>query len=64
MSSYLGNRPATCQKYYIHPSVLEAYLDESLHDVVEKHSAIVIEDCHALQAEELAVVALLTEKTS
>lgn len=61
VSSYLGNRPATCRKYYIHPSVLEAYLDESLHDVVEKHSAIVIEDCHALQPEELIVVALLTE---
>jgi len=64
VSSYLGNRPATCRKYYIHPSVLEAYLDESLHDIVEKHSAIVIEDCHALRAEELVVVALLTEKPS
>ncbi|MBD2082381.1 DNA topoisomerase IB [Leptolyngbya sp. FACHB-17] len=60
VSSYLGNRPATCRKYYIHPGVLEAYLDESLHDLVEKHSTIVIEDCHALQAEELVVVALLT----
>ena len=62
VSSYLGNRPATCKKYYIHPSVLEAYLDESLHDFVEKHRAIEITDCHALQAEELVVVALLTEK--
>lgn len=62
VSSYLGNRPATCRKYYIHPGVLEAYLDESLHDLVEKHSAIVIEDCHALQTEELVVVALLTKE--
>lgn len=64
VSSYLGNRPATCKKYYVHPSVLEAYLDESLHDLVEKHRAIVIEDNHALQAEELIVVALLTEQPS
>ncbi|MBD1842356.1 DNA topoisomerase IB [Cyanobacteria bacterium FACHB-63] len=62
VSSYLGNRPATCRKYYIHPGVLEAYLDESLHDLVEKHSTIVIDDCHALQAEELVVVALLTRE--
>lgn len=61
VSSYLGNRPATCKKYYIHPNVLEAYLDESLHDLVEKHRSIVIDDCHALQVEELIVVALLTE---
>jgi DNA topoisomerase-1 len=26
----LGNRPATCRKYYIHPAVLEAYADGSL----------------------------------
>ncbi len=62
VSSCLGNRPATCKKYYIHPSVLEAYLDESLHGFVERHGAIEIKDCHALQAEELVVVALLTEK--
>lgn len=62
VASYLGNRPATCRKYYVHPNVLESYLDESLHDVVEKHRSIVIEDCHALQAEELVVVALVAEK--
>ncbi|MBE9014377.1 DNA topoisomerase IB, partial [Pseudanabaenaceae cyanobacterium LEGE 13415] len=61
VSSYLGNRPATCKKYYIHPNVLEAYLDESLHDLVEKHSSIVIDDRYALRVEELIVVALLTE---
>ena len=26
----LGNRPATCRKYYIHPAILEAYSDGSL----------------------------------
>ena len=26
----LGNRPATCRKYYIHPAILEAYADGSL----------------------------------
>jgi DNA topoisomerase I len=27
----LGNRPATCRKYYIHPKVLQAFEDGSLH---------------------------------
>jgi DNA topoisomerase-1 len=26
----LGNRPATCRKYYIHPAILDAYADQSL----------------------------------
>ena len=28
----LGNRPATCRKYYIHPAILDAYADSSLFD--------------------------------
>jgi DNA topoisomerase-1 len=26
----LGNRPATCRKYYIHPAVIDAYIEGSL----------------------------------
>ncbi|ULP28442.1 MULTISPECIES: DNA topoisomerase IB [Leptolyngbya] len=59
VSAYLGNRPATCRKYYIHPNVLEAYLDESLHEVVAEYQSIVVDDRHALQCDELIVVALL-----
>jgi DNA topoisomerase-1 len=32
----LGNRPATCRKYYIHPAVIEAYEDGSLFPVMEQ----------------------------
>jgi DNA topoisomerase-1 len=32
----LGNRPATCRKYYIHPAVLDAYTDGSLFGVMER----------------------------
>ncbi|MGE5647394.1 MAG: DNA topoisomerase IB [Acidobacteriota bacterium] len=28
----LGNRPATCRKYYVHPAVLEAYADGELRE--------------------------------
>ncbi|HET8548390.1 MAG TPA: DNA topoisomerase IB, partial [Bryobacteraceae bacterium] len=30
----LGNRPATCKKYYVHPAVLEAYEDGTLFDIL------------------------------
>ncbi|WP_341532027.1 DNA topoisomerase IB (plasmid) [Nostoc sp. UHCC 0302] len=32
----LGNRPATCRKYYIHPGVLDAYIDGSLLAIMEQ----------------------------
>jgi DNA topoisomerase-1 len=31
VASHLGNRPATCKKYYVHPAIFAAYLDQSLH---------------------------------
>lgn len=31
----LGNRPATCRKYYVHPAIPEAYLDGTLLQVVK-----------------------------
>jgi DNA topoisomerase I len=32
----LGNRPATCRKYYVHPAILDAYSDGSLFDTLKK----------------------------
>jgi len=32
----LGNRPATCSAYYVHPAVLDAYLDGSLLSLMER----------------------------
>jgi DNA topoisomerase-1 len=32
----LGNRPATCRKYYVHPAILDAYSDGSLFDSLRK----------------------------
>jgi DNA topoisomerase-1 len=59
VATHLGNRPATCRKYYVHPAVLTAYLDDSLHGIMQKYTDRVIEEIHALRSEELAVVALL-----
>lgn len=32
----LGNRPATCRKYYIHPAILDAYSDGSLFSTMQQ----------------------------
>ena len=38
VSLHLGNRPATCRKYYVHPAIVAAYSDGSLFDIAQgKH---------------------------
>jgi DNA topoisomerase-1 len=34
----LGNRPATSRKYYVHPAIIDAYMDSSLFGIMEKAS--------------------------
>lgn len=53
----LGNRPATCKKYYIHPALIDAYTDGSLFAIMR--SAEPQEGTHGLTAEEVAIMQLL-----
>jgi DNA topoisomerase I len=72
VAAYLGNRPATCRKYYVHPAILEAYLDQSLHSAMAQHvqegtqgtqkTVQKSEDIHVLRPEELAVVMVLEQR--
>ena len=39
VASQLGNRPATCRKYYVHPAIIEAYKDGSLLPLMENTPA-------------------------
>ncbi len=56
----LGNTPVICRKCYIHPRVLDAYLDGSLLRVMEQRAARRLrESLTGLGAEETAVLALL-----
>ncbi|MBD2091788.1 DNA topoisomerase IB [Microcoleus sp. FACHB-1515] len=63
VSQHLGNRPATCRKYYVHPTILDCYLDGSLCQIVQQHldQELAI-DPHGLRQEELAVVMLLKQQ--
>ena len=36
VAKQLGNRPATCRKYYVHPAILEAYQNGVLLDLVSQ----------------------------
>jgi len=59
----LGNTPSVCRKCYVHPAVLEAYMDGAeLAALRVRAEEELKEDLHALQPEEAAVLALLQER--
>lgn len=56
----LGNTPATCRKFYIHPLIFEAYRDGSLVPTMREAIARIRNpQRHRLQPQEAAVLALL-----
>ena len=54
----LGNTPAVCRQYYIHPAVIEAYLQDELNAVIDRQPDP--EDAHALDRHERALIELIT----
>lgn len=59
----LGNTPTICRKCYVHPAVLESYLDGSLLEGMRARARQELrEDLHALTPEEAAVLALLQQR--
>ena len=64
VSQRLGNTPSVCRTCYVHPGVIEAYLDGSLLEPVAGQVREELADPHALPAEEAAVLALLQQRLS
>ncbi|WP_019139784.1 DNA topoisomerase IB [Noviherbaspirillum massiliense] len=59
----LGNTPTICRKCYVHPAVIEAYLDGTiLHALQQRAREELVNDIHALSPEEAAVLALLQQR--
>lgn len=59
----LGNTPSVCRKVYIHPTVLDAYLDGSMIESLRRRAkAEMDESLGDLRPEEPAVMALLQNR--
>lgn len=60
VAEHLRNRPATCKKYYIHPTIFEAYTNgyviSNIHEKLKKHN---FKDIRGLTTTENNVVCLL-----
>ena len=59
----LGNTPSVCRKCYVHPEVLNSYLDGTLLTFLKERAEQELqENLGGLQAEEAAVLALLQQR--
>ncbi|MBW3612931.1 MAG: DNA topoisomerase IB [Chloroflexi bacterium] len=59
VAEQLGNTPAVCRSAYVHPHVLESYLDGTLVDALSRRAVGVGRGAHALRPKEAAVLGLL-----
>lgn len=63
VSERLGNTPAVCRRCYVHPAVLDAYLDGDLVETLRHRAESVLRtEMRELTVEEAAVVALLQQR--
>ena len=63
VAQQLGNRPATCRKYYIHPAVLEGYADGTLFPTMQQglEQEIAYSRLGGLRGDEFCVMVLIAE---
>jgi DNA topoisomerase I len=60
VASHLGNTPAICRRSYIHPAVLDGYMDGTLLEGLADETQRFLEDnIHGMKPEEAAVTAFL-----
>ncbi len=63
VASRLGNTPAICRKCYVHPAVLDAYMEGAArHTLRERVEEEMQESLHALSPEEGVVLAFLRQR--
>ena len=58
----LGNTPAVCRACYVHPDILDSYLDGTLVDALAERARGAGRGAHALRPEEAAVLGLLQSR--
>lgn len=62
VSQRLGNTVAVCRKCYIHPAIIDSYLDRTMLVALKQRAEREMAHLHDLQPEEAAVLALLQER--
>ena len=64
VAATLGNTPAVCRKCYVHPTILDAYMEGSMLGALRRRAGKMAESLGGLEPEEAAVLALLQHRLS
>jgi DNA topoisomerase-1 len=64
VAARLGNTPAVCRKCYVHPAILNSYLDGTLCRALHPDTKVEPRASHGLRFEERAVLRLLKQQQS
>ena len=62
VAARLGNTPTICRKCYVHPEVVESYLDGTMLSMVRDEVDAELQDLSYLEPEEAALLALLRKR--
>jgi DNA topoisomerase-1 len=62
VAGLLGNTKSVCRKCYIHPEIIDAYLDRSLLDTLEQRANAAIAEADDLKPDELSVLKFLRKR--
>jgi DNA topoisomerase-1 len=63
VATQLGNTPSICRKCYIHPRVIDSYLDGTMVRALKRRAERTLRDgVHALKPQEAAVLGLLQQR--
>ena len=60
----LGNRPAACRKYYVHPAILESYVAQTMFEATKGYRVGTAGPAAQLREEELMVLRLVEGHTN
>jgi DNA topoisomerase-1 len=59
----LGNTPTVCRKCYVHPAIIDCYLDGGLLEIAKQRAEVEMKEAlEELEPEEAAVLAFLQER--
>ncbi len=62
-AEHLGNTPTICRKCYVHPEIINAYMDDALlSSLREQHEKAAENILHGLRPDEMAVLTFLKER--
>jgi len=64
VSARLGNTPSVCRKAYIHPAIIDEYMEAGTLRMMERRVAKTLRHAHALDADEEHVLSYIEQLTS